>query len=171
MITYPISSNFCNVIGFTIFHFSEAPTRGVLRYFAKFAGKHLWQSLFFKVFFKVSLSCLLLLDISCSFYFNIKMKWKKGNTLAIYFFARVSVCLTSKISKEIWHMVIWSENVFKRNLMFTWHTGKPGHGTLVGPYKKPENRDPTKSRKTRTQTGINYNRISFKIYKVNVNEM
>ena len=30
MITYPISSNFCNVIGFTIFHFLEAATRGVL---------------------------------------------------------------------------------------------------------------------------------------------
>ena len=29
MITYPISSNFYNVIGFTIFHFLEAVTRGV----------------------------------------------------------------------------------------------------------------------------------------------
>ena len=45
----------CNVIGFTIFHLSEAATGGVLlekvflvlRNFAKFIGKRLWQSLFF----------------------------------------------------------------------------------------------------------------------------
>ena len=36
----------------------------------------------------------------------------------IYFFARVSICLTWKISKEIWQMIIWSENVLKGNLMF-----------------------------------------------------
>ena len=42
--------------------------------------------------------------------------------LNIYFSAQVSICLTSKISKEIWQMVIWSENVFKGNLMlqFSW---------------------------------------------------
>ena len=34
-----------------------------------------------------------------------------------YLFARVSICLTSKISKEIWQMVIWSENVFKENFI------------------------------------------------------
>ena len=58
MITYPISSNLCkkflcNVISFRIFHLSEAATKRcsvrkvVLRNFAKFTGKHLWQSLFF----------------------------------------------------------------------------------------------------------------------------
>ena len=51
MITYPISSNLCkkvlcNVIGFTIVHFSEAATgvvpleKGALGNFAKFTGKH-----------------------------------------------------------------------------------------------------------------------------------
>ena len=54
MITYPIFINlckkkFCNVIGFTIFHLSEAATGGVLvlRNFTKFTAKYLWQSLFF----------------------------------------------------------------------------------------------------------------------------
>ena len=32
-------------------------------------------------------------------------------------FARVSICLRSKISKEIWQMIISSENEFKENLM------------------------------------------------------
>ena len=48
-----------------------------------------------------------------------EIPWRSWN---IYVFARVSICLTSKISKEIWQMVIWSENVFKGNLMlqFSW---------------------------------------------------
>ena len=47
MITYPISSNLCkkflfNVIGFTIFHFSEVATGGVLleKYSSKFCEIH-----------------------------------------------------------------------------------------------------------------------------------
>ena len=47
MITYPISSNFCkkficNIIGFTIFHLSEATTEGVLleTYSQKFRKIH-----------------------------------------------------------------------------------------------------------------------------------
>ena len=54
------------------------------------------------------------------------MKWKKGNTLMelkYYIFTRVSICLTSKISKEIWQTVIWSENVFKENLNFHGYRG------------------------------------------------
>ena len=31
--------------------------------------------------------------------------------------AWVSICLTSKIWKGIWQMVIWSENMFKENLL------------------------------------------------------
>ena len=136
MITYPISSNLCkkficNVIGFPIFHFSEAATRGVLlekvfleilqnsqenncvSFFSKIAGlgNCFWSFL-----------CILLKI--CLFHFNRKMRWSKGNTLMEfkYFFAWVAICLTSKISKEIWQMVIWSENVFKENLMlqFPW---------------------------------------------------
>ena len=40
----------------------------------------------------------------------------------IFTFCWVSICLTSKISKETWQMVIWSENVFKENFMlqFSW---------------------------------------------------
>ena len=50
-----------------------------------------------------SFSGLLLLKISCLFHFNRKMKWGKypdGLEILIYFFARVSICLRSKISKK-----------------------------------------------------------------------
>ena len=42
-----------------------------------------------------------------------EISWWNSN---IYFFARVSISLTWKISKKIWQMVIWSENVFKEDL-------------------------------------------------------
>ena len=96
MITYPISINLCkkyflqcyrlcNFSSFRSSHWRCSVTKGVLRNFPKFTGKHLWQNLFFN---KVpgwsdcfwSFSCLLL-KISCSFHFRRKMKWKKGNTL------------------------------------------------------------------------------------------
>ena len=92
----PISSNFCKKISpqcyrlynfpsFRSSHWKCSVRKGVLGNFAKFTGKHLWQSLFFN---KVagwgdcfwSFSCLLL-KISCLFHFNRKMRWKKGNTL------------------------------------------------------------------------------------------
>ena len=140
MITYPISSNLCkksslqcyrlyNFPSFRSSHWRCSVRKGVLRNFAKFTGKHLWQSLFFN---KVagwgdclwSFSCLLL-KISC--YFISTENWNEKREIPwwssnIYFFARVSICLMSKISKEIWQMVIWSENVFKENLMlqFSW---------------------------------------------------
>ena len=94
--TYPISSDLCkkksqhcywlhNFPSFSSSHWSCSLRKGVLRNSVKFTGKHLWQSLFFS---KVagwgdcfwSFSCLLL-KISCLFYFNRKMKWKRGNTL------------------------------------------------------------------------------------------
>ena len=43
-----------------------------------------------------------------------EVPWRSWN---VYFFGRVSICLTSMISTEIWQMVISSENVFKENLM------------------------------------------------------
>ena len=110
----------CNVVGFTIVHFSEAATGGVLLEkgalgnFAKWSGKHFW-----------SFSCLLL-KISCLFHSNRKMRWKKGKypdrAQIFIIFARVLICLTSKILKEIWQTVIWSENLFKENLLlqFSW---------------------------------------------------
>ena len=140
MITYPTSSNLCKKISLQCYRLYNFPSfrgnhwrcsvrKGVLGNFAKFAGKHLWQSLFFN---KVAgcgdwfwfFSCLLLEDFFL-FHFNRKMKWKREipwRSWNIYFFARVSICLTSKISKEIWQMVIWSENVFKENLLlqFSW---------------------------------------------------
>ena len=120
--------------------------KGVLRNFAKFTGKHLWQSLFFNnvagsgdCFW--SFACLLLLKISCLFHFNRKMKWKNEKILwrswNIYFFDQVSICLTSKISKEIWQMVIWSENVFKVSEYLFWHGIKKYcflHKTTEKPY-------------------------------------
>ena len=45
---------------------------------------------------------------------EMKIPWWSSN---IYFFARVSICLTSKILKEIWQMVIWTGNMFKENFM------------------------------------------------------
>ena len=60
-------------------------------------------------------------------YFILTEKWNEKREIPcwssnIYFYARASICLMSKISKEIWQMVIWSENVFKGNLMpqFSW---------------------------------------------------
>ena len=48
-----------------------------------------------------------------------EIPWWRWN---VYYFARVLICLTSKTSKEIWKMVIWSVNVFKGNLIlqFSW---------------------------------------------------
>ena len=95
MMTYPISSNLCKKISLHCYWLHNFPSfssnhgrcsfrKGALRNFAKFTGKHLWQSLFFN---KVavagwgdcywSFSCLFL-KISCLFHFNRKMKWKKG---------------------------------------------------------------------------------------------
>ena len=148
MITYPIPSNLCkkrcqqcyglyNCPFSRSSHWRCSVRKGALANFAKFTGKHFW-----------SFSCLLL-KISCLFHSNKKMRWKKGSTLMelkhwlfcssidlfyvrkmevpwwssnIYFFARVSICLTSKISKETWQMAIWSENVFQENLylQFSW---------------------------------------------------
>ena len=139
MITYPDSSNFekkifSNFIDFTICHRSEAATGGFLlekvfleisqnsqentcnkvSFLNKVAG---WGDCFW------SFSCLLLKI--CLFHFSRKMNekreipWRSPN---IYFFAGVSICLTSKISKEIWQIVIWWEIVFKENLIlqFSW---------------------------------------------------
>ena len=50
-----------------------------------------------------SFSGLLLLKISCLFHFNRKIKWGKypdGLEILIYFFARVLICLRSKITKK-----------------------------------------------------------------------
>ena len=102
------------VTGFAIFHLSEAGTGGVLleKVFLEIS-QNSQENTYDKVSFnKVTgwgdcfwtFPCLLL-KISCLFHFNTKMKWKKVNTLmelGIYFFARVTTCLTSKISKEIW---------------------------------------------------------------------
>ena len=138
MITYPISSHLCKKICLQCYrfynflylrsrHWRSSVKKGAIRNLAKFTGKHLWQSLFCN---KVAdwwdsfwfFSCLLL-KISYLFYFNRNVKrkipcWSSN----IYFFAWVLIYLTSKISKEIWQMVIWSENVFKGNLMlqFSW---------------------------------------------------
>ena len=66
-------------------HWRCSVRKGVLRNFAKFTRKRLWQSLFFNkdagwgnCFW--SFLCLLL-KISCLFHFNRKMKYRKGNTL------------------------------------------------------------------------------------------
>ena len=101
-------------------HWLCSVRKGVLRNFAKFTGKHRWQSLFLH---KVagwgdcacSFLCLFLLNEDFLFHFNRKMKWKKGNTLMAmkYLLFCLSINLFDvKMSKEIWQIVIWSENVF-----------------------------------------------------------
>ena len=135
MITCPIPSNLSKETSLQCYRFYNFPPfrssrwrcsvrRGVLRNFAKFTGKHLWQSLFFS---KVAGwgDCFwsfpyLLLKISWLFHFNRKRnKWNEKREIPWWrsSFAWVSIYLTSKISKEIWQMVIWSENVFKENFM------------------------------------------------------
>ena len=73
-----------NIIGFTILHLSEAATGG---------------NLLGEVFLEILQN---LQENTCD----------KVSFLKVSFFAQVSTCLTSKISKEIWQMVIWPENVF-----------------------------------------------------------
>ena len=99
---------FLMALALEIWYISQENTCGKFLFFNKIAG---WGNCFW------SFSCLLF-KISCLFHFNRKMGWSSN----IYFFARVSTCLTSKSSKELWQMVIWSENVFKGNLMlqFSW---------------------------------------------------
>ena len=48
------------------------------------------------------------------------MRWKKGNTLLEFkylLFCSSIDLFDAKDLKEIWQMVIWSENVFKDNLL------------------------------------------------------
>ena len=96
MITYPISSNFCKNISLQCYRLYNLPSfrsshwrcsvrKGVLGNFAKFTGKHMWQSLFFN---KVAgwghcfwSSLCVLLKISCLFHSKRKIRWKKGSTL------------------------------------------------------------------------------------------
>ena len=112
MITYPISSNLYkrislqryrlyNFSSFRSPHWRSSVRKGVFKNVAKFTWKHLWQSLFCN---KVEVSAS---DLSrvfswrfCLFHFNRNEKreipcWSWN----IYFFARVSICLTSKTSK------------------------------------------------------------------------
>ena len=133
MIIYSISSNLCKknslqwlytFSSFSSSHWRCSVRKCVLRYFAKFTGKHLWQSLFSMKLLSEATASDLSRVFSWRFlvYFISTEKWNEKREIPlsssnIYFFARVSVCLTSKISKEIRQMVIWSENVFKGNLM------------------------------------------------------
>ena len=131
MITYPTSSNLCKKSSLQCyrlynFHLSKAATGGVLleKVLLEISQENTYGSLFFDklagwgdCFW--SFSCLVL-KISCLFHFNRKMRWKKGIPWwnpNIYLFTRVSICLTSKISKEISQMVIWSESVFKKKFI------------------------------------------------------
>ena len=97
-----------NFPSFRSSHWRCSVRKSVLRNFAKFTGK---VSFLIKLQAEATVS-----DLSHAFswrfvYFisteklNEKMEipWWSSN---IYFFARVSICLVSKISKEIWQMVI-----------------------------------------------------------------
>ena len=139
MITYPISSNFCKNISlqcYRLYDFSSfgsshwrcSVRKSILRYFVNFTGKQLKKSLLIKLQAEATAS-----DFSRIFpwrflvYIISTEKWNEKRKIPwwnsdIYVFARLSICLTLKISKEIWQFVIWSENVFKGNLMlqFSW---------------------------------------------------
>ena len=85
-------------------------------------------------------------DLSCVFsYWKFLVcfisteKWKEKREIPwwgwnIYFFARASIWLTPKISKEIWQMAIWLEKEFKRNLLlqFPWLEDFAGKMFLFG---------------------------------------
>ena len=139
MITYPISSNLCKkkilcyVIGFTIFHLSKAATGGVLleKVFLEIlqnSQENTCAKVSFLIKAEVTASYLShVLSWRFLVYFISTEKWNEKRKIPrqssnIYFFARVSICLTSRISKEIWQMVVWSKNVFKGNLklQFSW---------------------------------------------------
>ena len=102
-----------NLPSFRSSHWMCSVRKGVLRNFAKFTGKHMWQNLFFN---KVagwgdcfwSFSCLLL-KISCLFHFHRKMKWKKGNTL-------MDILKYSDIYFLCSSIDLFDAKVFKRNL-------------------------------------------------------
>ena len=135
MITYPISSILgnkislqcylpCNFPSFRSSHWRCSIRKGALRNFAQSTGKHLWQSLFLINLQAEATASDLSRVFSWRFlvYFISTEKWSGKREMPcwgsnIYFFAWVSICLTSKIWKEI-----WSENVFKGNLMlqFSW---------------------------------------------------
>ena len=104
LITYPVSSDLCknislqchllyNFPSFRSSHWRCSVRKSVLRNFAKFTGKHLWQSLFFNMFTGWgdcfwSFSCLLL-KICCLFHFNRKTRETINvSTIAVihYFF-------------------------------------------------------------------------------------
>ena len=137
MITYPISSNLCktsslhcyplyNFPSFRNSHWRCFVRKGVLRNFAKFTGKRLWQSFFFNTFAgwgddSWSFSCLLL-KISCLFHLNRKMRWEKGNTLMEFKYLEYRFVWRQRFQIKNWETVIWSENVLKENLMlqFSW---------------------------------------------------
>ena len=129
MVTYPTSSNFrkniflqChwlhNFPSFRSSHWRRCVRKGVLRNFAKLTGKHLSKSLFFN---KVAGwgDCFWSFSWRFLAYFISIEKWNEKREIPwwssnINFFARVSICLTST----------WSENVFKGDLMlqFSWLT-------------------------------------------------
>ena len=94
VITYAISSNFCK---------------------KRFSG--MLSALQFSIFLLSSF-----IEDFLFILFQQKNKIKKENTLmgVQIFTILLEHCLTSKISKEIWQMAIWSE--FKENLMlqFSW---------------------------------------------------
>ena len=140
MITYSISSSLCKKSYLQCYRFYNFPF---------FTSSH-WRRLLEKRLLEISqnsqentcgrVSFLIKLqteaapsDLSWVFswrflvYFTSTEKWDYKREIPwwssnIYFFARVSIFLTSKISKGIWQMVIWSENVFKENLLlqFSW---------------------------------------------------
>ena len=117
MIIYPISSNLCKKISLQYYRLYNFPSfrssywrcifkEGVLGIFAKFTGKHSQHSLFLiKLQAEITAS-----DLYCVFswrflvYFSSTEKWYEKREIPwwssnIYFFAWVSICLTSKISK------------------------------------------------------------------------
>ena len=125
----------CNVIGFTIFHLPEAATGSVLLEKVLLEmSQNSQENTCGKVSFLIKLQAeATAFDLSRVFswrflvYFISTEKWDEKREIPwwssnIYFFARVSISLTLKISKEIWQMVIWLENMFKENLLlqFSW---------------------------------------------------
>ena len=127
MITYPISSSFCekvicNVISFTIFHGGVLLEKVILE-----ISQNSQENTCGNVYFLMKLQA----DLSCVFfwrflvYFISTEKWNEKREIpwqnsSIDLFLIIDYWVL--ISKKTWQMVIWSEIVFKWNskLQFSW---------------------------------------------------
>ena len=114
-----------NFLSFRSSHCKCSARKDILRTFAKFTRKNMWQSLFFNkvagwsnYFWSFS---YLLLKISCLFHFNRKMILKKGNTLME--FKYLLFCLSSPpffCGSPHWFLIFKFPPTQNFHLIYSW---------------------------------------------------